>query len=118
MNPLPLKTFSFSCLFLRQWCRDVASAIDRHGTEIYFRLQIQVINSSSLVSILFREVFSHPISFFHIQHNSDIIVIIIFIKWVFSECTEAITTSLIPLETRNVLLSRGPCWLLSLNCSG
>ena len=45
---------------------DVASGIDRHPdrTEIYFRLQIQ---SSSLVSVLFREVFSHPyISFFHL----------------------------------------------------
>ena len=46
---------------------DVASGIDRHPdiTEIYFRLQIQGNRSSSLVSILFREVFSHPyISFF------------------------------------------------------
>ena len=35
--------WSFSCLFWRQWCRDVASGIFRHldRTEIYFRLQIQ-----------------------------------------------------------------------------
>ena len=47
---------------------DVASVIDRHPdrTEIYFRLQIQG-EISSLVPVLFREVFSHPyISFFHL----------------------------------------------------
>ena len=40
---------------------DVASGIDRHPdrTEIHFRLQIQGIESTSLVSVLFREVFSH-----------------------------------------------------------
>ena len=73
---LPLKTFSFSCLFLRQRCRDVASGID--STEIYFRLQIWVIESSSLVSILFIEVFSHPyISFIHLLVNVCFCVIII-----------------------------------------
>ena len=42
-GPLQLKEFNFSYLSLRQWCRDVASGIDRHpdGTEIDFRLQIQ-----------------------------------------------------------------------------
>ena len=41
---------------------DVASGIDRH-LDISFRLQ--VVDSSSLVSVLFREAFSHPyISFF------------------------------------------------------
>ena len=42
-EPLQLKEFNFSYLFLRQSCRDVASGIDRHPdrTEIYFRLQIQ-----------------------------------------------------------------------------
>ena len=42
-GPLQLKEFNFSYLFLRQWCRDVASGIDRHHdrTEIDFRLQIQ-----------------------------------------------------------------------------
>ena len=41
-GPLQLKEFIFSYLFLRQWCRDVASGIDRHPdrTEIDFRLQI------------------------------------------------------------------------------
>ena len=41
-GPLQLKEFNFSNLFLRQWCRDVASGIDRHPdrTEIDFRLQI------------------------------------------------------------------------------
>ena len=48
-------------------CRDVASAIDRH-LDITFGLQ--VVDSSSLVSILFREAFSHPyISFFHLLVN-------------------------------------------------
>ena len=46
---------SCSCLFLRQWCRDVASGADRH-------LDIWIAGSlrSLLVSLLFREAFSHP----------------------------------------------------------
>ena len=61
----------------------------------------RVIESSSLVPVLYREVFSHPyISFFHLLVNgfSVIIIIIIIIRFfrrVFSECTEAIATSLI-----------------------
>ena len=59
----------------------------------------RVIESSSLVPVLFGEVFSHPyISFFHLLVNgfSVIIIIIIinFIIKVFSECTEAVATSL------------------------
>ena len=60
----------------------------------------QIVESSSLVSVLFREVFSHPyISFFHLLVNgfSVIIIIIIIIRFfrrVFSECTEAVATSL------------------------
>ena len=43
---------------------DVSSGADRH-LDITFVLQ--VVESSSLVSVLFKEVFSHPyISFFHI----------------------------------------------------
>ena len=48
---------------------DVASGIDRHPdrTNIYFNCKYRVIESSSLASVLFREVFSHPyISFFHL----------------------------------------------------
>ena len=62
----------------------------------------QIVESSSLVSVLFREAISHPyISFFHLLVNgfSVIIIIIIiihFFRWVFSECTEAVATSLIP----------------------
>ena len=42
--------------------RDVASGTDRHLDII---LGLQVVESSSLVSVLFREAFSHPyISFF------------------------------------------------------
>ena len=64
----------------------------------------RVIESSSLVPVLFREVFSHPyISFFHLLVNvfSVIIIIIIihFFGQVFSEYTEAVATSLIPLVT-------------------
>ena len=50
--------------FWRQWCRDVASGANRH-LDITFGLQ--VVDSSSLVSVHFREAFSHPyISFFHL----------------------------------------------------
>ena len=52
--------------------RDVASGIDRHPdrTEIDFADSYRVIESSSLVPVLFREVFSHPyISFFHLLVN-------------------------------------------------
>ena len=48
--------------FLGQRCRDVASVTDRH-LDMTFRLQL--VESSSLVSILFREAFNHHcISFF------------------------------------------------------
>ena len=65
----------------------------------------QIVERSSLVSVLFREVISHPyISFFHLLVNgfSVIIIIIIIIHFfaqVFSLCTEAVATSLIPLVT-------------------
>ena len=68
----------------------------------------QIVESSSLVSVLFREAISHPyISFFHLLVNgfSVIIIIIIIIIFiinffirVFSEYTEAVTTSLIPVD--------------------
>ena len=64
-----------------------------------------VIESSSLVPVLFREVFSHPyISLFHLLVNgfSVIIIIIIIIHFfaqVFSVCTEVVATLLIPLVT-------------------
>ena len=88
---------------------DLASGIDRHPdrTEIYFRLQIQDNRKHITCSGLFKEVFSHPyISFFHLLVNGFsviiIIIIIIFIInffiQVFSEYTEAVTTSLIPID--------------------
>ena len=47
---------------------DVASGADRH-LDITFGLQ--VVESSSLVSVLFREAFNHPFnSFFHLQVTS------------------------------------------------
>ena len=77
-GPLPLKAFSFICLFLKQWCRDVASGIDRHPdrTEIYFRLQIQ--GSPRLIhcSCTFWRSLNHPyISFFHLLVNGFCVTI-------------------------------------------
>ena len=65
----------------------------------------QIVESSSLVAILFREALSHPyISFFHLLVNGFPVIIIliiinIFYRRFFSECAEAVTTSLIPLVT-------------------
>ena len=63
----------------------------------------QIVESSSLVSVLFREAISHPyISFFRLLVNGFsvhviiMIIIINFFRRVFSECTEAVATSLIP----------------------
>ena len=64
LDPYHWSHISSSCLFLRQWCRDVASGAGRH-LDITFGLQL--IESSSLVSVLFSEAFNHPyISFFHL----------------------------------------------------
>ena len=47
----------------------LSSGADRH-LGITFILAYSVVESSSLVSVLFREVFSHPnISFFHLLVN-------------------------------------------------
>ena len=59
----------------------------------------QIVEILSLVSVLLREVISHPyISFFHLLVNgvSVIIIIINFFRRVFLECTVAVATSLIP----------------------
>ena len=57
----------------------------------------QIVESSSLVSVLFREAISHPyISFFHLLVIIIKIIIIHFFRRVFSECTEAVATSPIP----------------------
>ena len=64
-----------------------------------------IVESSSLVSVLFREAISYPYtSFFHLLVNgfSVIIIIIIIIHFfarAFSECTEAVSTLLISLVT-------------------
>ena len=59
--------------FLRQRCRDVTSGADRH-LDIIFGLQ--VVESSSLVSVLFREAFSHSyISFFHLLVNGFLLLV-------------------------------------------
>ena len=50
----------------------VASGVDRH-LDITFGLQ--VVESSSLVSVLFREAFNHPyISFFHLLVNGVFVI--------------------------------------------
>ena len=54
---LPLKPYSFWCLFLRQLYRDLASGTERY-LDVTFGMQ--VVESFSLVSVLFREAFSHP----------------------------------------------------------
>ena len=67
LDPYHWSHIRFSCLFLRQWYRDVTSGADRH-LDITFGLL--VVESSSLVSVLFREAFNHPyISFFHLLVN-------------------------------------------------
>ena len=49
----------------------LASGIDRHPDRTEMVFSLQIIESSFLVSILFREVFSHPyISFFHLLVNA------------------------------------------------
>ena len=50
LGPYHWSRISFSCLFLTQWCRDIASGTDKH-LDITFGLQ--VVESSSFVSVLF-----------------------------------------------------------------
>ena len=69
---IQLKLDNTILMIWRQWCRDVASGIDRHPdrTQIDFRLEIQGNRKLIPCSRTFREVFSHPyISFFHLLVN-------------------------------------------------
>ena len=61
---VPLKAYQFWLLVLEAVrCRDVASGV----IGIFYS---QIVESSSLVSVLFREAISHPyISFFHLLVN-------------------------------------------------
>ena len=55
----------------------------------------RVIESSSLVPVLFREVYNQPLFHLLVNDFSVIIIIIIiihFFRRVFSECTEAVAT--------------------------
>ena len=62
-----LKIIQYWWWFRRQWCRDVASGIDRHPDRTEIDCRYRVIENPSLVPVLFREVISHPyISFFHL----------------------------------------------------
>ena len=80
----------------------------------------QIFESSSLVSVLFREAISHPyISFFHLLVNgfSVIIIIIIIInlfRWVYSEYDEVIATSLVPLD---IILSVICAFIIGFSCT-
>ena len=65
LDPYHWSHISFSCLFLRQWCRDVTSGADRHLV-ITFGMQV----FHSLACVLFRKALNHPyISFFHLLVN-------------------------------------------------
>ena len=67
---IQLKIIQYWWWFWRQWCRDVASGIDRHPDRTEIDCRYRVIESSSLVPVLFWEVFSHPyISLFHLLVN-------------------------------------------------
>ena len=59
----PYHSISFSCLFLSQWCRDVASGANRHLDITYF----QIAGSWKLIPCFrtFREAFSHPYFFIY-----------------------------------------------------
>ena len=65
---------------------------------------MHVVERTFLVSVLYREAFSHPyISFFYLLVNGFSVIIIIviifnFFRRVFSEQTEAIATSLVHLK--------------------
>ena len=64
-GPLQLKEFSFSYLFLRQALTGILTE-QKFISDCRYR----VIENSSLVPVLFREVFSHPyISLFHLLVN-------------------------------------------------
>ena len=71
-----LKIVKYWQWFWRQRCRDVASGTDRY-LDITFGLL--VVENSSLVSILFREAFSHPyIHFFSIIVKTFLLYIILY----------------------------------------
>ena len=101
---IQLKILQYWWWFWRQWYRDVASGILTEQ-KLISDCRYRVIESSSLVPVLFREVFSHPyMSLFHLLVNgfSVIIIIIIihhFFRRVFSEYTEANATWLIQLDS-------------------
>ena len=65
LDPYLWNHTSCNCLFLRQWCRNVASGADRD-----LDIGLLVVKAHPFVSVLFREAFSHPyISFFHLLIN-------------------------------------------------
>ena len=69
---IQLKIIQYWWWFWRQWCRDLHQALTGILTEqkLISDCRYRVIKSTSLVPVLFREVFSHPyISFFHLLVN-------------------------------------------------
>ena len=63
-NQIQIKSIPIFKMVLEAVCRDVTSGADRH-----LDIGLRVVESSSLVSVLFREVFSHPYIFFHLLAN-------------------------------------------------
>ena len=72
---------------------DVALGADRH-LDITFGLQLD--EGHPLFPYFLEKHLAIPTSPFFIYNNN---IIINFFRWVFSECTKVIATSLIPLDT-------------------
>ena len=81
---IQLKIIQYWWWFCRQWCRDIVSTIDRHPDKQKFIsvCRYRVIESSPLVPVLFREVFTIPTSpFFHLLNVFSLIIMIIIIRF-------------------------------------
>ena len=77
-----LKIIQYWWWFWRQWCRDEHQALTGILTEqkLISDCRYREIESSSLVPVLFKEVFSHPyISFFHLLVNGFFCYLYIYI---------------------------------------
>ena len=57
LDPYHWSHINYICLFWRPWCRDVASGSDRH---LAISFGLQLVESSSLVSVIFRENLTIP----------------------------------------------------------
>ena len=83
---IQLKIMQYWWWFWRQWCRDILTGILTEH-KLISDCRYRVIESSSLVPVLFREVFSHPyISLFHLLVNVFSVIIIIISSSSTSSC--------------------------------